>query len=204
MVKSIFLSAFALLDLAAAATSSSSPSASITSMANASPSPTLSMFVAESSAAFELDNVNVSLVAIKQPLTTIAICLTSLEKDATCSSDVQQLYTLDASNTIEFNTQSSIEGLHYSNHAGCTIKPGLATCTGVASISGAGTSTTTTISQTYSGKDVTFIPVTITAGAEKLAQATEKPTHNGVPRITGVPNAALIGGAAFVGAAFAL
>ncbi|KAK2832045.1 hypothetical protein FQN49_006908 [Arthroderma sp. PD_2] len=230
MVKfTFFLSALALLDLAAAATRRGgsgshgngdpssmmpTPQPNATTMSETPASPTISLFAPGATdlgigSGFD-EHLNVSLVGINQPLTTIALCLTPLvEPQATCDDLAYQTYTVDASNTFRFSTElRTLGGTAYRSDA-CTIMPSKATCTLSISVTAYGASTRTQATATFTGDEVTFIPATITAGAEKLTQATATPTGSGPPegagsRAADIPKIALVGVAALMGAAFAL
>lgn len=145
-----------------------------------------------------------------------------------------QTFTVGGSTLLEYNEVNTEDGmtgyvLHFTRikgqliysmltvktrtiHGGCTVHEA-ATCSVSFSTVMASFSTNMAETTTYPASEVTFVPVTITAGAEKLSQATEtsgaggpsgtgKP--NSGPKVTGMPNLALLGGAAVVGAALAL
>ncbi|EFR02417.1 hypothetical protein MGYG_05413 [Nannizzia gypsea CBS 118893] len=206
MLKSVLLAALAHLGLAAAA--ASSVPASTTQ--SGSPSPTIQMFFAGTARPTEGGPVSLlvdaSVVEVKAPLTTVAVCINYISRHQ-CEESMRQTFTLGGTTLLEYNeinTEGSAPG---TIRGACTIKEA-ATCSVSLSTSIGSFSTNIVETTTYAASEVTFVPVTITAGAEKLSSATNQPSSTGKPnsgpKATGMPNLALLGGAAAVGAALVL
>ncbi|EZF32932.1 putative GPI anchored cell wall protein [Trichophyton interdigitale] len=210
-IKSVLL-ALVHLGLAAAASSSSTPASTTQS---GSPSPTISIFFPNTARPTDQPIItplaDASVVGVKEPLTTVAVCINFVSRHS-CEADMLQTFTVGGSTLLEYNEVNTEDGMTGTIHGGCTVHEA-ATCSVSFSTVMASFSTNMAETTTYPASEVTFVPVTITAGAEKLSQATEtsgaggpsgtgKP--NSGPKVTGMPNLALLGGAAVVGAALAL
>ncbi|EFE42588.1 GPI anchored cell wall protein, putative [Trichophyton verrucosum HKI 0517] len=213
MLKSV-LSALVHLGLAAAASSSSAPASTTQS---GSPSPTISIFFPNTARPTDGPIVtplaDASVVSVKEPLTTVAVCINFVSRHS-CEADMLQTFTVGGTTLLEYNEVNTDEGMTgmltvetRTIHGGCTIHEA-ATCSVSFSTAIASFSTNMVETTTYPASEVTYVPVTITAGAEKLPKATQtsgtggpsgtgKP--NSGPKATGMPNLALLGGAAVFG-----
>ncbi|EGD86032.1 hypothetical protein H112_06955 [Trichophyton rubrum D6] len=211
MLKSV-LPALVHLGLAAAAASSSAPASTTQS---GSPSPTISIFFPNTARPTDGPIVtplaDASVVGVKEPLTTVAVCINFVSRHS-CEADLLQTFTVGGTTLLEYNEVNTDDGMTGTIHGGCTIHEA-ATCSVSFSTAIASFSTNMVETTTYPASEITYVPVTITAGAEKLPKATQtsgtggpsgtgKP--NSGPKVTGMPNLALLGGVAVVGAALAM
>ncbi|WEW57417.1 hypothetical protein PRK78_002884 [Emydomyces testavorans] len=188
------------------------------------PSPTVSLWLPEFEGPHDELQWAASVISAKPTITSYALCPADIDLDICKESAI--ITVAQGSNTYELYNTIDLAGSQAKNEVHCQLSGTTrASCVGTVSASSRGVATTTVASTVFSAS-MSFIPVTVTAGAEKLnnvpaatttgagstgattggaARTTTTATtasRGGVPRATGTTGW-LVGGAAVAVAAIA-